>query len=459
MKKKHTIGFLFFLLPMFFFLFISFSRESDIWFLLSHGKYVLEHGFPHMEFLTMHTGLHFVMQQWLFSCVCYFFYHIAGSLGIILMVGILNVFLVLFLYKQCLQLCHNSYTACLVAALIDVLLELNFIVPRPQMISLLFLLIVVFLLEKGDKSIYGIPILSFFLIQFHASMWPMLFILFFPFLLEEVLHKNKRVYSLLGVFILSFLVGFLNPYGIEAMTYTFHSYGIKTINLLIDEMQHFSFVGDSVVVFNSVLFFFLMIIFLYSIIRNKENYSIHSICLFLGISFMTFLNLRNLSLFFVIVMPYSCFLLKKEVTGEIYDKYYLIGVLMFLLLFGIFYQKGFYTFQNDEMEHVVHFLEQQNYEEVLFFNDFNDGAYLEYAGYPAYIDSRAEVFLKKMNHKEDILEEYYQVLTGEINYSDFIQKYHFQLLIVHQNSAFYHYLDSSHYTIVYQYKDVFVFET
>ena len=37
-----------------------FNNECDIWFLFSHGRYVLTKGFPHTDFLTMHTNMHFV---------------------------------------------------------------------------------------------------------------------------------------------------------------------------------------------------------------------------------------------------------------------------------------------------------------------------------------------------------------------------------------------------------------
>ena len=62
--KKTNLGFIYLFLPLFFFLYINFLRETDIWFILSHERYILNHGFPHTEFLTIHEDLHFIMQQW-----------------------------------------------------------------------------------------------------------------------------------------------------------------------------------------------------------------------------------------------------------------------------------------------------------------------------------------------------------------------------------------------------------
>ena len=109
MKKKISISYLYFLLPLFFFAFIPYATQvEDVWFLLSHGKYVLEYGIPHTEFLTIHHGLQFVMQQWGFSTLLYSFYHLFGSIGVFLLLGIINFFIVFFLYRFCMVLSSNN---------------------------------------------------------------------------------------------------------------------------------------------------------------------------------------------------------------------------------------------------------------------------------------------------------------------------------------------------------------
>ena len=83
MKRNVSLGFLFLLLPLFFILFVDYAKTvNDVWFLFSHGKYVLEHGFPHTEFLTIHENLHFVMQQWGFSVILFLIYKFTGNVGV-----------------------------------------------------------------------------------------------------------------------------------------------------------------------------------------------------------------------------------------------------------------------------------------------------------------------------------------------------------------------------------------
>ena len=268
MNKKVNIGLLFLILPILFFFFINFSREHDIWFLLAHGKYLLSHGIPHTDILSMHSNFHFVMQQYGFSLIISIIFQYFGSIGVILFIGVLNFLILFFLYKLCLLLSSdNQYFSLLIASFIDLLLELMFIVPRPQVLSLLLFLLLVYLIERFVKyhsnSLCWLPVISLVLVNTHASMWILLFIFCLPFLVEFfylfITKKDTRIWTFLFFLSLSFLVGFINPYGYEAMFYSFDSYGIKVINSLVFEMSHFSLSLQNPISCYSYLFLFLFI--------------------------------------------------------------------------------------------------------------------------------------------------------------------------------------------------------
>jgi hypothetical protein len=61
------------------------------------------------------------------------------------------------------------------------------------------------------------------------------------------------------------------------------------------------------------------------------------------------------------------------------------------------------------------------------------GGYIEFSGIRAFIDSRAEVFIKKLNKKDDILVNYFKALAGELYYADVIGKYKNSHLLVTNN--------------------------
>ena len=70
----------------------------------------------------------------------------------------------------------------------------------------------------------------------------------------------------------------------------------------------------------------------------------------------------------------------------------------------------------------------------MIYTGYNAGAYIEYQGFKCYIDPRAEIFLKSINKKEDILLEYYDFQMGKIKVKDFIDKYKFDYIIVDDSS-------------------------
>lgn len=447
MKKKLSISYLFFLLPFFFFFLINYAKEvDDVWFLLAHGRYVLEDGFPHMDFLSMHEGLSFVMQQWGFSIILYFIYHYFGSVGVLFMIGIFNILIVYFLYRFCMVISsNNKYYSCLIASIIDLLLELNFILPRPQIISILIFTITLYLLERfsrfdKDKGIYFLPFLSILLVNCHASMWLMLFIICLPYLVEFVLKKDKKVIILFIIMIISFLGGFLNPYGFQAMTYALNSYGIPAFNKLIREMHCFSLSGDSFLIYNSSLIIGVLITEIIFLIKNYKKYPIHYYFLFLGFSFMAVVNLRNLSFLLIGTLPFivNGFQKREEETISILG--FIIPIIIIFCIFLYKNTQSFYTLEDPIRKDIVSYLDKKNHKDIKIFTYFNDGPYLEYHGYKVYMDTRAEVFLKKNNHKEDIFLEYYDVITGNINYDKFIKKYNFDYYVVPKKSYLYQYL-------------------
>ena len=73
-------------------------------------------------------------------------------------------------------------------------------------------------------------------------MWYFQFIFLIPFIantikIKKVTIANIKLKPLLLVALIMFLVGFLNPYGLEAITFIFKSYGIEKINEIVGEMK------------------------------------------------------------------------------------------------------------------------------------------------------------------------------------------------------------------------------
>ena len=69
---------------------------------------------------------------------------------------------------------------------------------------------------------------------------------------------------------------------------------------------------------------------------------------------------------------------------------------------------------------------------IRLYNHFNTGGFIEFSGIRAFIDSRGEVFTKKINGKEDIWNDFINAQKGELYYTDFFDKYSFTHFLVYK---------------------------
>ena len=349
---------LFFLSMFIGLLFISRSLDNDIWFLLSHGRYVVQYGWPTTDPLSMHEGLDFVMQQWLSAVIFWESYVIGGESGPIAVVYIVST-AIIYAYYRLLRLVAqgNRSIAIAMTALFMIIICPLFMVTRPQIFSLLIFILTIYLLEKSTKSITWPRYLAFFLlsvllINLHAAMWPLMAILVVPYLIEKMTRLDKKGYFLhqietpwrsyvllLGLILVA---GVLNPYGIDAMTYTMHSYGIDTINKIVGEMHPLTF--DNI--FGKIGFILLgLSILMYS----KAKFPLRWALLSLGTAILMLSAIRSSDLFLLFgLMPVAYFFrnwqgMPEHKAGKIaINKRFCIIMMILILItysYSLYYSK------------------------------------------------------------------------------------------------------------------------
>ena len=462
MKKytpsKYTSYMLFFL-PMFFAMFMNFSREPDTWFLLSHGRYVLNNGIPHTEILSMHSDFTFMMQQWLSATVFYGIYKVFGEFGLyifyLLMCGIITY----LIYKLCMIISNKKvYVSTLITVISILMLQLNYIEVRPQIFSYVILLILMILLQlfykdKDSKYIYLLPVVSIVLINFHAAFFPMFIIICMPYLAEYLLKKDKRFIKLLLLLLISCLTSLINPYGINALTYGFSSYGVGNTKEFVIEMMSFD-LSNKVILMECFEFLGLFLlsntIMIFS--NKKEELKIHTILYIYGFFLMGLIGMKNVSFYFLFALPFiSKFINIKDGKDTFipYKTYILLGVII-LYFFGVNIYRGAYKLESG-IEDVISYLDKNANKNITLYTDYHTGSYVEFDGYKPYIDTRAEVFLKKNNKKRDVLDEYYKLLTGDLDMNKFIDNYKFDYIIVNRYEKFYEFIKNNEdYELVYE---------
>lgn len=283
--------------------------DNDGWFLLNSGRYVENFGIPHTEPFTIHKDFHFVMQQWLFALGLWKIYEIGQMQGMLLFNWIMGAVFIFVFYKL-LQLVDNHDTSVSRIITIGTTALLSFyFCQRPQIASGLIFLIEIYTLEYFKNKehppllIYGLFfILSALLINLHAAMWPMMSVFILPYLAESLFGSKipwfQRTFlwkwkyaAFLWVPIIA--AGFINPYGLEAITYAFHSYGYSEINSLVIEMHPLS-LGP-----NTYASIILPIILILIVIYARNPLPLHWVLLFAGTSLMAFLAIRSIFLFLI----------------------------------------------------------------------------------------------------------------------------------------------------------------
>jgi hypothetical protein len=202
------------------------SDNSFFWHLRT-GEYILDHGIPHHDvFSYTAPGTKWVAQSWLAEVTYALLYRSAGGFGIRLLVGLVGAGIGILTYRLALRLVRDRLVACglTVAALAGIYTVWS---ERPLLIGVLFLLVLLWVVEVPD-SIVGrhplvvIPPLMWLWASTHGT-YQLGFAYLGLHLLGRWLDGARpwlgRERKLLTGAAIAFALVFVNPYGIELVTF------------------------------------------------------------------------------------------------------------------------------------------------------------------------------------------------------------------------------------------------
>ena len=428
----------------------SFFPNSDTYFLISTGEYIItNHTFPEINPFVMHDGYSIIIQQWLFDVLIYGVYQLAGWFGVYIYSLIISLINALFAYRL-FSFYTNNVSAKLIATTIFVSFMSKWFVARPMSISLFLLIAVVIVIKKYQQNhqkliLCWLPILSLLLVNIHSSMWPMLFIIILPFVfpddfpttcnkseiinfLQEWFHKHKHI---LLVLLPTILVGLINPYGVRGALYLLLSYNSASEGNIISEM------GSADLISDVGLFIVFTIVCLYWYVSTKRNnIEMSLVYMTLGSIVMSTLHIRNAWILTFSLIPITTIMLDKLMILKNKSvkivKSVSVVCLSFLLSLGVIIAQGYNLKLKDSWTTPIaatSYLNQYDKDDLIVFNDFDNGPYLEFCGYKTFIDARPELFQKKINKKENLYTEYVKTIKQTINYGELIDHYQFTHII------------------------------
>ena len=466
--------------------FFKFVEEADTYFVMNLGRYILEHGFPHVDPFTIHENLQLVAQQWLSGVLFWEAYKNFGVEGLLAVDSFFAAATVLIFWRLCLFVSGGNKILSFALSFFAAIFYAMMVVPRPHIISATLLLVEVFCLEKftrteDAKFLIALPLVSVALSNFHAAVWLMSLVVCLPFLFVK---NFRHIKFLLAAMVGITLCGLLNPYGSEAMTYVFRSYGITSINENIREMATPTAHG-----FQGKCFFLTETFLIFSLARGKVPW--RYIFLSGGITFMTIMHGRNLPLFYFLAtfplayvwknfsfekfsaqrwpMTIVTFLLVFANTGVIVALFkeclddlstplkilsaaatlYILYVLLHstewteqtIIFYGFSAMDTLLTSNQKPppqtyTDAIKFLLRTERPENISLYAGQGVGGLAGHFGIKYYIDSRSEVFLKANNGQKDIFDEYLDFTGGKINYKEFFGRYNFTHILISSENAF-----------------------
>lgn len=450
MKKIKFKYIILFLIPILFFIQYNLRIDNDFWFTIKEGEYVINNGFPNVVPFTIYDNLNFIYQSYGAGVIFSFIYKLLGTYGILFFVIFILIIMTYFYYRLCMKVSNNNENISILVTVITMsLLAINYITTRPQIFTYLNLIIVLYIMElysntNNRKYLYILPIISLIQSNIHCMFFFMLII----FMLSYIFNNSKEyeIKPILVTMLFMILTGLINPYGINNLLYVFNSYGQNILEKTIKELQPLSFSS----LFGKIHIFIILIIYILYF-KSRKKIPIRYLLLLFGTTYLAFDTLRGVSLF-IIGSFFEVAYLYKDIPNIDISKYIpkiikvLITIILFIIsLILIFIPRNYYPDAKEPIDYLVN-----NYiiSDIKLYTSFSDGSYAVYKGIKCSMDPRAEVFLKKNNHKFDIYKEYYDLQMGIIDYNEYLKKYNFTHLLINKKDYLYSKLEKNSYNYI-----------
>ncbi len=462
-KIKNII--LIFFLIIFISTIVEKTFQNDTFFTLALGEDILENGINTQEKLVWHENLNFINPRWAFDVLIAEIYNHFNFTGIYIFVIIVACVQMLLYYHIVNKILKNNFISFLYTILITYLMRFEFCA-RGQLISFLIFLIEFYSIEqvlKTDKKIYYVilAILPFILINVHLSVYLFYFLMFVPYIIEFVLAKQKiidfkdskfiveknNILKLIIFIIIAIIAPFFTPEKIEPYLYMFKTFG-GVGSKFISEVQPLTI--ENLVVEITML---SLVVAILGFTKTKAKITD---CLFiLGFLFLSMLIAR--SHFFFALISTICII---RIVGDFLKdynvklsfenkKYNVISILLIftLIISNIIYSFS-YNYKNDYVDEKSYptlaseyILKNIDTSKMKIYNHFNFGSYLEFKGIKTFLDSRAEVFTQSFNKDCTILEDWYEIICGNIDYKEIFEKYGITHAILYKTELISLYID------------------
>lgn len=427
----------------------KYNPDYDSYFLIETGRYIVtNHKLPETAYWLITEDVPTIIQQWLCCVVNYAFYSWNGFMGIkilgLLMIAVLYGSLYLFASEFTKQ---KSFAMGLsLSAIIICNLWVSTTRPYALTITLSVLLMIVlkrfFASDKHstkDIILFYLKVAGIFVFQANWQIsniiFPMLWICCFIPKLKDGKKPSIDLYAL-GALAVGALATLVNPYGINGTLYlvkTLGDVGIFPIaEMSSPEMKSINMLCVAAVIILAVLL--IKKIPLWLIFASAG--SVICACCYSRCLWMLMIPLVALA---------------TQLEGK-----YIVAALkaagaVAIIIYGFIKIPDamvyYYVYPEEIKNDVASYITG---DDVVLFTDFNSGSYFTFSGFKVYYDARPDIYGPGIAGDKEINTEMAQVVSGDIDYDKFIDKYGFNWFAVNTVDAIDGYLKSNDkYEIVY----------
>lgn len=451
--------------------------------MIEQAKYILSNGIPITDVFTMHSSFDYYWQKPFMCLLTYFVYNFFGEFGLLigkLLLGCIRTFTYMFFMNELTKNANyrvNNVLMVMFVTLISTMVT-DF---RPFMISdvlLMFMLINIerYIVTTQIKLLLWLPVISFLMVNFHSTMWFVMFLFMLPYLFEtrwaiscfELIVKphffieptyRKGPLSLVGI--ISFLCGMLNPYGLKEYWYMFNAIiiGFEQTTSHIQELQAFSLHS-----LGSILVLILVLVVTIQTAQLKQI-ELRAVYFFIGGLLLLSMAVRNINYMLITSLFLSAFAFKNNSSTYLHDRLVkrfnvkllivpFIGLLFMLFVFittnhqNVLYQMT----GGDAVDYMVEHCESDS----MIFNWYGVGARLELNSFKPYIDERSEAMSFPINHQYDLFNEAMTAYDSETAMQTILDRYQFEYIILPLSSDLYVIAKNIENTVILYQDDYFI---
>lgn len=165
--------------------------QNDTFYTIKIGEHILNNGIDMQDPFSWHENLIYTYPHWAYDVLIYFVYAVGGLTGIYISTLVLSSVLGLSIYVINVKLSKNYVVAFITTLAVMYGLE-NFIAARAQLVTFIIMVWVIFFIERilekpNIKYALGLIISSWLIANLHAAIWPFFFVLFLPYIAEQIL--------------------------------------------------------------------------------------------------------------------------------------------------------------------------------------------------------------------------------------------------------------------------------